>query len=172
MNSSTASRVQKKWEPSLTPAFANRYNLRAFLSFHAGSAATMVPSIIRASTMTGALSLSQGTPGSPAPDVALNPAPSSTVGTCLENTHFNSALFGTYKSSSIKSKDLCRKIEREELMPLPPSKMNVSKLVCLNWHTKGQCNSNCPCLQDHVAYTPDEYALLVAWCRDHGYCTE
>ena len=163
---------QTQWEPNLTPAFADRYNLRAFLGLHAAtSPASVVPSLVSASTMTGASSLSQGTTGSSAPAPITAPAPS-TAGVRLENTHFNTALFGTYKTSSIKSRDIRRKVERGDLPPLPPSKMNASKPVCLAWHTKGQCNSNCPCLLDHVAYTPDEYAPLVAWCRDHGYRSE
>lgn len=90
----------------------------------------------------------------------------------MENTHFNTALFGTYKTSSIKSREIRRKIERGDLPPLPPSKMSASKPVCLAWHTKGQCNTSCPCLHDHVAYTPEEYAPLVTWCREHGYRSE
>jgi len=90
----------------------------------------------------------------------------------IENTHFNSALFGTYKTSATKSKALRQKITRGELPPLPSSKLNASKPVCLAWHTKGECNTNCPCSHDHVAYTAEDYAPLATWCRDHGYRSE
>ena len=90
----------------------------------------------------------------------------------IENTHFNTALFGNCKTSAIKSKALRQKITRGELPPLPTSKLNASKPVCLAWHTKGECNTNCPCSHDHVTYTAEEYAPLAAWCRDHGYRSE
>jgi len=91
------------------------------------------------------------------------------TGDRVANTHFNQVLFGTYKSSSIKSKTLRDKIARNELPPLPPSKVNASKPVCLAWHTKGQCNSLCPHTADHIAYSDEEYAALATWCREHGY---
>jgi len=63
------------------------------------------------------------------------------------------------------------KVEHGELPSLPPSKANSSKPVCLAWHTKGQCNTQCPHTTDHIAYSTEEYAPLVAWCRDHGYAS-
>ena len=80
----------------------------------------------------------------------------------LENTSFNEALFGMYKTSSIKSKSL-----RECLLqPLPSSKVNNSQAMCLAWHTKAQCNSNCPCAYDHAHYNANanEYTDLATWC--------
>ena len=93
------------------------------------------------------------------------------TGDRVENTHFNTTLFGTYKASTIKSKTLRDKIARNELPPLPPSKVNASKPVCLAWHTKGQCNSLCAHTADHVAYSAEEYAALATWCREHGYAS-
>ena len=96
----------------------------------------------------------------------------STANDRVENTHFNTALFGTYRQSAVKTKALRQKITAGELPALPPSKNNSSKPVCLAWHTKGQCNTNCPLILDHVAYSAEEYAALSTWCREHGYRSE
>jgi len=39
-----------------------------------------------------------------------------------------------------------------------------SKPMCLAWHTKGQCNANCPCASDHVQYSAPKLAPLATWC--------
>jgi hypothetical protein len=49
----------------------------------------------------------------------------------LENTSFNEALFGVYKTSSIKSKTLRDKITQGLLQPLPSSKVNNSQEMFL-----------------------------------------
>ncbi len=89
----------------------------------------------------------------------------------MENTLFNEALFGTYRTSSVKSKTLRLKVERGELPPLPPSKANTLKPICLACHTKGQCNTLCPHTTDHIAYSTDEYApfirVTVGW--EHSF---
>ena len=167
---------QRQWEPNLTPAFTDRYNLRAFLQLHsrqgqlAGSVRTAMTTATTA-TPSGAASVMSGITA-PTAAVTIATGGGNTTGVRVDNTHFNSTLFGTYKTSSIKSKTLRQKIERNELPPLPASKLNQSKPMCLAWHTKAQCNTNCPCILDHVAYTEGELAPLAAWCRDHGYCSE
>ena len=102
---------------------------------------------------------------------STRPGSGSGSGDHLENTHFNAALFGTYKASSIKSRALRQRITNGEVPALPPSKQNAAKPVCLAWHTKGRCNSLCPLSFDHIAYTAEEYAPLATWCRDHGYAS-
>lgn len=79
------------------------------------------------------------------------------TGECINNTHFNTTLFVTYQTSSIKSKVLCQKIERSKLPPLLPSKIDGIKQVCLAWHTKDQCNTLCPLTSDHIAYTANDW---------------
>ncbi|KAL3815966.1 hypothetical protein ACHAXA_008925 [Cyclostephanos tholiformis] len=102
------------------------------------------------------------TPGASLGAASGNASRAGGSGSRVENTHFNEALFGTYRTSSVKSKALRLKVERGELPPLPPSKANTSKPICLAWHTKGQCNTLCPHTTDHIAYSTDEYAPLVA----------
>jgi hypothetical protein len=173
---------QRQWEPNLTDVFVSRYNVQAFINVHSRG----TPSIVTASTAgltSSASSVVSGLTATPsvAPSIGGQAAGgrssggsgsrSNSTGDRIENTHFNTALFGVYKTSTIKSKELRKKIERGELPPLPPSKANASKPVCLAWHTKGQCSSLCPHSADHIAYSADEYASLVTWCRDHGYAS-
>ena len=173
---------QRQWEPNLTDVFASRYDVPAFMGIHGRGA----PSVINASTSglpssaasvvsgmsqpTGASTRNGGDSASTVGG-GSRPGGRNSTGERVENTHFNTTLFGTYKASTIKSKHLRDKIARNELPPLPPSKVNASKPVCLAWHTKGQCNSLCPHTTDHIAYSVEEYAALVTWCREHGYAS-
>ncbi|KAL3823338.1 hypothetical protein ACHAXA_010473, partial [Cyclostephanos tholiformis] len=78
------------------------------------------------------------TPGASLGAASGNASRAGGSGSRVENTHFNEALFGTYRTSSVKSKALRLKVER------------------------GQCNTLCPHTTDHIAYSTDEYAPLVA----------
>jgi hypothetical protein len=73
-------------------------------------------------------------------------------------------LFGTFKTSSIKADALQTKIREGHLPALSLSTVEICKPMCLAWHTKGQCKSNCPCAYDHVNYTAKEYTDLATWC--------
>ncbi len=87
----------------------------------------------------------------------------------IENDGFNGNLFGAYKISALKSKAIWGKIKAGTISALPFSKRDGTKPMCLAWHTKGVCNANCLCLYDHVVYSADKYAPMVAWCHGHGY---
>jgi hypothetical protein len=162
----------------LTETFTNRYNLRAFLHLHARALPPPVPSV--AST-TGGSSISSNVSGLTLPSGAEGersstaPAPASTGGSAgssrVDNDNFNDNLFGAYKTSALKSKAIRDKVKAGTLPALPVSKRDSSKPMCLAWHTKGVCNKQCPCVYDHVTYSAEEYAPMVAWCRDHGYAT-
>jgi len=170
---------QKQWEPIITDVFINKYNLASFMALHRredamsvvtestaglGTLAGTVVSGLTAATPAGRPSTGGGGGGTArSGSSALDRA---------ENTHFNTALFGTYRHSSIKTRNIRRRIADGELPALPPSKNDPSKPVCLAWHTKGQCNTNCPLIADHVAYSAEEYAALATWCREHGYRSE
>jgi hypothetical protein len=166
---------QQQWEPNLTEVFTTRYNLGSFMAVHSRGAGSVVTPSTAGMTSSSANSVVSGLTTLPslAGGGTTRARSSNNSNTDrIENTHFNSALFGTYKTSATKSKALRQKITRGELPPLPSSKLNASKPVCLAWHTKGECNTNCPCSHDHVAYTAEEYAPLATWCRDHGYRSE
>jgi hypothetical protein len=86
----------------------------------------------------------------------------------LDNTHFSTALFGAYKSTSVMSAALRKKVADGTIGPLPRSKVDSTMQMCLAWHTKGLYNSNCPCACNHAVYSTTEYAPMVK-CKDEGY---
>ena len=174
---------QQQWEPNLTEVFVSKYNIRAFLAVHhrgspsvvtastAGLSSSSSSSVVSGLTSApGQSGLGRGGGGT-AGSGGTRSGTGGGTGERVDNMHFNSALFGTYKASVIKSRVLRQKIDRGELPPLPASKGNAAKPVCLAWHTKGQCNSLCPLVSDHVSYSAEEYAALATWCREHGYAS-
>jgi hypothetical protein len=78
--------------------------------------------------------------------------------------NLNKTLFGAIKTSSIKSAALRTKIRKGHLPALPMSKVESQKPMCLAWHTKAQCNSNCSCAYNHVTYNAKENTNLATWC--------
>ena len=81
----------------------------------------------------------------------------------LSNVNFNSQLFGSYRTSSVRCAEIRRRIAAGDKPALPLSKID-QQAMCLAWHCKGQCNAACPRSADHVSYTAEEYAPLKAWC--------
>ena len=129
--------IQEKWEPNLSTTFYDRYGLRSFLRFHSGfkddgTAATDM------SSLSGGTSLGTGTRNGPPTGGSED---TKATNTRLDNTHFNNALFGTYKSTSVKSAVLRKKVAAGTIGPLPMSKVDSTMPMCLAWHTKGLCNS-------------------------------
>jgi len=160
---------QRQWEPLISPAFELRYNLQHFAQLPQTNP-NLPPSPVAGASGARGRAMPHPTPpitlpiipaggGLPAPI-----APGRGRGMRLENTSFNKALFGVYNNSSIKSKILCDKITQGLLQPLPSSKVNNSQAICLDWHTKAHCNSNCPCACDHVHYNANKYTDIATWC--------
>ncbi len=121
------------------------------------------------SSFSGGSSLGTGTCGAPPPG-GLDETKA--TNTRLDNTHFNSSLFGPYKSTSVKSAVLRKKVADGTIGPLPMSKVDSTMPMCLAWHTKRLCNSNCPCACDHIVYSTTEYAPMVKLCKEEGYKSE
>jgi hypothetical protein len=117
------------------------------------------------SSLSGGSSLGTGTHGGPPVGGSDD---TKATNTRLDNTHFNNALFGAYKSTSVKSAALRKKVADGTIGPLPMSKVESTMPMCLAWHTKGLCNSNCPCACDHIVYSTTEYAPMVKWCKEEG----
>ncbi len=161
--------IQEKWEPNLTSAFWDRYGLHSFVRFHLGSLKD------NGMVTTNMLPISDGS--SPGTGTCGAPPTSGSDETKvtnmqLENTHFNSSLFGAYKFTSVKSAALCKKVADGTIGPLPMSKVDSTMPMCLAWHTKRLCNCNCPFACDHFVYSMTEYTLMVKWCKEEGYKSE
>jgi len=103
----------------------------------------------------------------PHPHPQPEPPPRGGGGTRLNNTAFIAKSFSRFKEmATVSCRTLREKIRRGDLPPLPMSKVETSKPMCLAWHTCSECNSNCSCKYDHVVtYTDGECQELVAWCN-------
>ena len=146
----------KRWEPIITPAFEAQYRLNHFAQHQPASGAPPP-----APTTPG---VGRGPPPPPPPPLGGGGGGGGVPvnnGDRMENTGFNASLFGSYKVSHVKTKTLQDKISQGTLAALPMSKVDILKAMCLAWHTKGQCNSNCPCAYDHVQYSAPELAPLL-----------
>jgi hypothetical protein len=153
---------QQQWEPNLKKTFTALYNLQSFLRLH-----THTPSIKSLVPSVGGTSAGSSVSGLTLPTYMGGAAKAGAtamgkgVDSCIENTNFNEMLFGTYKTSALKAKAIRDKIKAGTIPPLPVSKLDSTKLICLAWHTKGVCNTNCPCLSDHVVYSVNKYAPMI-----------
>ena len=98
---------------------------------------------------------------------AVPPVGSRTSGTRLNNTAFISSMFQRFKDmANVSCKSLREKIRAGTLPPLPMSKVEASKPICLAWHSRGECNSNCSCKYDHVlSYRTAECQPILEWCN-------
>jgi hypothetical protein len=161
--------IQEKWEPNLSSTFWDRYGIRSFVHFHSGSPKDNGTAATDMSSLSGGSSLGTGTHGGPPTGGSDETKASNSR---LNNTHFSTALFGAYKSTSAKSVALRKKVADGTIGPLPRSKVDSTMPMCLAWHTKGLCNSNCPCAHNHVVYSTSEYAPMVKWCKDEGCKSE
>jgi hypothetical protein len=155
----------RRWEPIITPAFEAQYRLNHFAQLPpAGGASPPAPATP---------GVGRGPPPPPPPPpgggsggdaVPIVPIVTRNNGERMENTGFNASLFGSYKVSPIKTKTLRDKVSQGTLAALPKSKVDVANPMCLAWHSKGQCNSRCPCAYDHVQYSAPKLAPLASWC--------
>ncbi len=158
--------IQEKLEPNLSSTFWHWYGICSFARFHSGSPKDNGTAATDMSSLSGDSSLGTGTHAGPPTGGSDETKASNTQ---LDNTHFSTVLFGAYKSTSVKSTALRKKVADGTIGPLPRSKVDSTMPMCLAWHTKGLCNSNCPCVHDHDVYSATEYASMVKWCKDEGY---
>ena len=145
---SSAITRERHWEPHLSSFFIQKYKLYEFCGT-IDPARYQLPGLNQTPVGHGS--------GGPATPTAPN------TGTRVSNGNFNTALFLNYKESSVRSQVIRNKIRDGELPQLPPSKVDGSPM-CLAYHTKGVCNTNCTRQADHVSYTSSEYQPLSTWC--------
>jgi len=86
--------------------------------------------------------------------------------TRMSNPNFNSIFQPYLDMRTVTCKSLKDKIVEGVLPPLPSSK-GFSGNMCLAYHTKGTCMTNCRCVLDHVVYSTAEYQPLLTWCGSH-----
>ena len=143
---------EQPWQPVMSPAFL---------------AALRLETLHRPVRPPAAQPLAPAPAIPPAPAPGIAPPGPPDVGQRNNNVNFNTALFATYKDSGTPCRSVRAKINRGELPPLPMSKVNPTMEMCLGWHTKGMCNSNCSKQTDHIPYTDTEYQPRVQWGTAH-----
>ena len=132
---------QCQWEPILMEMFLLWYNVQSFLSVHAfdmGSSRSLPPSLVASSS-------SVSTPVSGLTATMVAPAPACGAGgsaamkqdTRVENTDFNHDLFGSYKTSTSKSKTF---VTRSKAAPYLHS---LSQRQCCCSHVPGLAHQGC-----------------------------
>lgn len=126
------------WEPMLSNYFICKYHIDEFCRIYNPSAPAPAPY-----APTTGPTMASATPAAP-------PAqPRSPSGGRVNNTNFNQNLFGVYRDRNLRTMDVRQRIRSGNIPQLPASKVDQDSL-CLAWHTKGQCNSNCLRIRDHV----------------------
>jgi len=126
--------------PSVQLGIRPSVSLAPTLSLASGATAT--------STLTPATVLNTGTP----------------LGIRINNPMHDMA-FDQYRTrESAKAQAVRQKATKNNTaLPNRPD----GRPICLAYHVKGMCNTNCAHSQDHVARTPAENQALLAWCRLH-----
>jgi hypothetical protein len=155
---------EKPWEPQLTHTFLSNYKVYAFCG------------VQFTNPLDAYMQSLQTTPQSQVTTTRPQPVGGSAVGgdggrdtvttSRVNNIHFNATIFEEYRSRGIKSRTIKKAILANEKPPLPPSKTGTGTM-CLPWHTKGLCNSECRLKADHIRYTATELQPLKDWCKDH-----
>jgi hypothetical protein len=84
----------------------------------------------------------------------------------ISNATFNADLFNSYRESRIGARAVRERLA-EAAVELPRSRIDSSKSMCLEYHTRGRCNTACRLASDHVPYSASQYAPLVQFCTEH-----
>jgi hypothetical protein len=160
------------WEISLPPKYLSAPPAALF-----GTPSPYVPSPARrpagrGGLVPGPLLQPNGELMPPAPPGWGKPAAQGAprVSTHHANLHYN-AIFEPYKALNLKTTPLLLAAESKG-KPCPKNVRGID--MCLTFHVKGYCNSNCRRVADHnelapsgVKHTSDEDQTLVAWCQQH-----
>ena len=156
--------VGEKWTRHIPSTFHAKYKLRLFQ--------TVTTPTNGDDNADSAADLSPPTGGTGGTGAAKEPGgmgnKDGKISERKENRRFNETLFGKYKKSSKKCKDLRDQVAAGTLDPLPKSIHVPGMNMCLAWYTKGQCNVACPCADDHFHYTAQQYQPMCEWC-DKNY---
>jgi hypothetical protein len=88
------------------------------------------------------------------------------TGTRINNVNFVASMFQRFRDlTAVTCKMLKERIRSGVTPPLPMSKGDATKPMCLAWHSRGECNTICACKNDHVQYTNSELAPFLTWCN-------
>jgi hypothetical protein len=147
-------RLHMPWEPSLPSHY---YNTRAN-----AQAVTLQPvtlptanSVIPAASREGALE----------PNVSATPALPTikTRGTIVRKSAPINPAFQKFVDMNLRVRDVLQRAGSTQRVP----NNNEGVEMCLPYHMKGVCNSNCSRKLDHKEHQPTEDQSIVSWCERH-----
>ena len=134
---------EQRWEPILSQAFLIKNQILEYCQQQYPSAQILIPTAQPYGPARAPLTPALAPAGAPMVG-AVVPCEGGNVDSAhLNNVAFNTELFNTYRMRPIRSASICRSIWSNALPALPAS-MTDNQPMCLAYHTKGQCNDDCP----------------------------
>jgi len=168
---------QEHWVPLFKPAYLSRLGLTKFNGAQGSSWLENMldggdTAVRHAGNGGGGSGAELETPprgGVPATRRQAEEEARGNVGTTVKppNGQYNSALFGEFRSRKKDGKEISISSFKKKAMEEKklPDSIHGAEYMCLAWHVKGMCNSNCGQREDHKPYSASQYADLVAWCE-------
>jgi hypothetical protein len=144
--------LHTQWEPSLPPQY---YNTR--------SSASQQIVTIQPVTLPVAPGASREAVIAPTIVSGVAPPTIKTRGTIVRKTVPINPAFQKFVDMNLRVRDV---LQRAGPTNRVPNNSNGTEM-CLSYHMKGVCNSNCSRHQDHRAHQPAEDQSIVSWCERH-----
>jgi hypothetical protein len=146
-------RLHMPWEPTLPSHF---YNTRAAITQPAASTQAT------AAITGGQTETARAAVGSGVGTVATLP-PIKTRGTIVRKTTPINPAFQKFVDMNLRVRDVLQKAGPTNRVP----NNNGGIEMCLSYHLKGVCNSNCSRNGDHKEHQPAEDQAIIRWCDAH-----
>jgi hypothetical protein len=142
-------RLHMPWEPSLPSQY---YNVRVNAQAATLQPITLPTAAAREATIT-----------MPKATVATTPAPPTikTRGTIVRKTAPINPAFQKFLDMNLRVRDVLQRAGPSHRVP----NNNDGVEMCLSYHMKGVCNSNCSRHLDHKDHQPAEDIAIVNWCE-------
>jgi hypothetical protein len=148
-------RLHTPWEPTLPAHF---YNTRAITTTQPGT--TIVQGPVGAITMTRVHPTAGSGSGTEAAPIL---PPIKTRGTIVRKAMPINPAFQKFVDMNLRVRDVLQKAGPNNRVP----NNNGGVEMCLSYHLKGVCNSNCSRHGDHREHQPSEDQAIIRWCDTH-----
>jgi hypothetical protein len=147
-------RLHMPWEPSLPSQY---YNTRP------STQAVTLQSIAPPTTSSGIPGENRdtGTTSPKVPALGMTPPTIKTRGTIVRKTTPINPLFQKFADMNLRVRDVLQRAGPSHRVPNNGNGVEM----CLSYHMKGVCNSNCSCHLDHKEHQAAEDQAIVNWCE-------
>jgi hypothetical protein len=100
---------------------------------------------------------------SPAPAPGVPPAATRTRGTLERKSSPLNQAFQPFVDLNLRVRDVLQRAGPTNRVPTNANGVEM----CMSYHLKGMCNTNCSRQGDHRDHTPAEDQALLGWCQQH-----